>query len=438
MPTATRILALLILTLALGGCALTKNRYEKGVKREADGRYEEAFDYYWKVVNKDPGYADAAVRLEDLGAQLIETFWAEAQELDAAGRYEAAVRRLDRLESIAQRAAAVEIRLGVPEGLAAFRETMENAALRQWIDRGRQAEQRGDWPAAMDAYDRALSYPVSAEQRHDLDLARASVLLHWGEDDLAAGRARAAFERAGQAIDLLPPQAADLRPLRALQDEAVRIGTRLAAFVPFSESDAVREIAPRGFVEEVNDVLVVDFWTQPPLFLAPVDPIELRRYLRRVDAPRDRLSDRQAARLGRDLGADFVVVGELTALTYTEKDKRERVREAKTRGRAVTDTTYTIERYDLEIEAEISFVLVDPASRRPLYRGTRSAAVEDRFERGVYAGDMNRLILDRDELRYFDEQALREKERALEEDLIDQLAARVAEEVFDQLIKQIP
>src|SRR5690606_35242244 len=125
MPTATRILALLILTLALGGCALTKNRYEKGVKREADGRYEEAFDYYWKVVNKDPGYADAAVRLEDLGAQLIETFWAEAQELDAAGRYEAAVRRLDRLESIAQRAAAVEIRLGVPEGLAAFRETME-------------------------------------------------------------------------------------------------------------------------------------------------------------------------------------------------------------------------------------------------------------------------------------------------------------------------
>lgn len=438
MPNPIRTLALLVVVLALSGCALTKNRYEKGVKREEAGRYAEAFDYYWKVVNKDPGYADAAERLEQIGTDLVAEAWDAAHVAEAAERYEDAARALDRMRAWHNRAAAIGIPLPLPEGYADYRREIEASAMRQWVARGREAEQRGDWPDALQAYERALRYPVSDRQRHDLDLARASVLLHWGEDGLAAGFPRAAFGRAQQAIDLLPPDAADLRPLRALQDEAVRVGTRLAAFVPFSAAEEVRVRATRGFLAEFNDVLLVDHWTQPPLFIAPFDPIALRRELRRLDVDRNRLSDRMAATFGRDLGVDFVVVGEITEITYEEEDKREEVREAKTRGRGVTDTTYVIERYDLTIEAEVSYALVDPASKRVLHRGRRSAQVEDRFERGRYAGDRSRLVLDRDELRYFDREALREQERALENELIDDLAARVAEEVFEEVLERIP
>ncbi len=438
MAPSIRTLALLAVVLALSGCALTKNRYEKGVQREAAGRYAEAFEAYWKVVNKDPGYADAAERLEQIGADLIAAAWDEAHTAADAERYEDAARALERMQRWHARAAAVGIALPLPDGYADYRREIEASAMHQWVERGRVAEGRGDWPAALRAYEQALSYPLTDRQRHDLDLARASVLLRWGEDDLAAGHPRAAFDRAAQAIDLLPPDAANRRPLQALQDEALRVGTRVVAFVPFGASEDVRRQTRRDFLAEFNDVLLVDYWTRPPLFIAPFDPITLRRELRRLNVDPGRLSDRMAAQLGRDLGADFVVVGEITEITREEGDRREEIREARTRGRGVTDTTYVIERYDLELEAEVRFALVDPGSRRVVHRGRRTARVEDRFERGRYDGDLNRLRLDRDALRYFDREALREQEHALENALIDELADRVAEAVFEAVLERIP
>jgi hypothetical protein len=101
------------------------------------------------------------------------------------------------------------------------------------------------------------------------------------------------------------------------------------------------------------------------------------------------------------------------------------------------DTTYVVQEYDLSVTAEVSYQIVEVASRRVVAERTVSADATDRLERGVYDGRYTDLDLTAAERRLFDPEELAEAERELEIILIDNLAARLAEQVYGGVLDRI-
>jgi hypothetical protein len=271
---------------------------------------------------------------------------------------------------------------------------------------------------------------------------QARVHLKWAEDEVDRGHFRAGYERAGSTLALLGPDHPLSRRARALQADALDIGTQVAALLPLGPTQSVARTAPDLLLRDLNDVLTFDFWTAPPPFVAPVDPVRLRRALRHLDLDRTALSRRDAAEVGRFVTADLVVTGEMTDYEEEERNIRNREREATLRGRASSvdgpaTTTYLEQTVTLDVEATLDYRIIDPRSRRILDQGTVRASTSERIERGVYDGDYRDLDLSGAERELFEETERLGRE-ALLNDLVDELAERYAERVYDDVLRAIP
>lgn len=428
----------LLLTISLVGCASTKKRYEKASELEAQGRYAEAAGHYIRVLQKDPGYADARNRLLDVGSRALEGYLAEAQRLEGQSRFEDATGTLRALDGLRSRAASVGVTLPVPDDYLAYYQRMVQNAIAEVIAGGEQAEEAGNWSQALSHYDRAQSrYQLTAAQHADLDRARARVLVRWADEDLKRDYPRAAWGHAQQAIDILGPEANSLKRAFRIQEEALRRGTRRVAFVPFWQIERWMRDAPRTTLQDLNDVLMYDFWSDPPLFIAVADPVQVRRELRALRYDRSSVDRFQAAEVGRLFDAHYVVTGEAASFERAEKVHKEKTEKGRTRGRNAMDTTYVVQEYDLTLTAEVSYQIVEVASRRVVAERTVSADATDRLERGVYGGRYTDLDLTAAERRLFDPEELAETERELEIALIDNLAARLAEQVYGGVLERI-
>lgn len=431
--------AALAVTILLAGCVSTQERFEKGMKLEAKGRFAEATTYYVKVLQREPDWPDAPARLLEAGTAAVNAYLDDANAAEAAGNYEAAVRELDRLDALRRQAEGVGVTLPVPDDFAGYREEMTEEAMAALIRRAEQAEQAGRWSDALRAYERVQErYAVAPEQRAAMMAARGRVIVRWSEEEMARGHFRAAYDRAEQAVRLLGPDAPTSRLARGVQEQALDAGTRYVAFMPTGSTEAVARQAPRGLLRTLDDVLQFEHWSRTPLFLAPIDPGELHRELRRLRYDRDRLSERQAAEAGRALQADLVVLLDLAAFEWTEADLKTERRAARTRGSSPKDTAFVVERYRVDVRGEAAYLVLDPRTRTVLERGTVDADASDRFERGRYDGDDRDLDLSRRERGYFDRSALEEDERALENVLVDELADRLARQVFESLLRRVP
>ncbi|MEM6645565.1 MAG: tetratricopeptide repeat protein [Bacteroidota bacterium] len=439
MPTYRLLpLGLVLVGFLLTGCVSTQKRYERGVELEAQGRYADAAEYYIKVLEKEPTWAEVQDRLQDVGDQAVADLIEAARGAERTGAFDEAIGYVRSVDNLSNEARSVGVTLALPESYDGFRGNLLEQAIAANVRTGERAERRGEWDKALKAYRKALDdYPVSFAQRSQLIGAQVRVHTAWARQEMERGRYRAAFERAQDAVDLLPIDHPDTAAPLRVQDEALEAGTQVVAFLPFWQIDAYQRTAPAGLLQAFNDELVLDHWTNPPPFIASVDPVEVRREVRRLRYDRALVTRTQAIEIGRAVESDFVVAGEMLSFLREEKRPRERTREARTRGRNALDTSFVAIEYTAEITAEVEIHIYDADTRRVVREEKVREKTSQRLERGSYPGDWRDLDLSGSERRLFDPDEQAELERELENELVDKLGERVVEIVFDTLVRQI-
>jgi hypothetical protein len=425
----------------VAGCASTQKRFEKAQELEQKGRYAEAADYYIKVLEQERDWEDARERLQDVGAQAVDAYLAEAEAAAEAERFDDAARALDRLDNLRDAAGDVGVTLSVPADYASYRRDINRQAVAFFIRQGERAEDERNWSQALSAYSEARAYAADLRQEDHLAERQGAVYVRWAAADADRDYFRSAFDHAQEAIDLLGPDHPVARDAAEVQQEALERGTRYVAFLPFWRTDAVGRAAPRTLIHDFNDVLLYDHWAAPVPFIAVADPVQIRRELRRLRYDRTVINRNQAAEIGRAARADFVVVGDWSEFEQRERNLKEKTRKAKLRGRGSTvsggrDTTYIEQELTLELRGEIAYRIIDPVSRRVVDEGRLDDRVSKKINRAVYAGDYNDLDLSGKQRSLFED----EERIAMEElsnELVDELAARLAERVYERLLRQI-
>lgn len=436
------ILGSLALLLWTAGCVSTQKRYDKAQDLEAQGRYAEAAEYYVKVLQKEAEWEGADERLRVTGNRAVTMLLDAAEAARSAGRYDEALAILDRMDALRNEVASVGVMLDVPETYASYRRELTEDAIAALLRRGEHAEEIGDWGDALRAYERAARYTDDPDRQDAFVRRQADVHLQWAEQERDREHFQAAFDRAKHVIDLLGPDDPMAEHALALQDDALNAGTRFVAFLPFWRTEEVARVAPKNVVRDLNDVLLYEHWSTPQPFVAAADPVQIRRELRRLRYDQDVVTRRQAAEIGRIVGADYVVVGDWTAFERKEKNLKEKTRKARLRGRHATtggtnDTTYVEQQLTLELEAGVTYRIIDPRTRREVDQGTVRAEASGRVKRAVFAGDYHDLDLSGDERSLFEDEE-REATEDIGAELVDALSERLAERVYDRLLQQIP
>lgn len=434
--SAVRLLAPLVLVLCVAGCVSARKRYEQGVELEQKGRLVEAARRYIDALEKDPNEAGARERLEEIGQDAVDRLVEQSGRARSDGRAVASADLLVDASTLATDARAVGVVLTLPDDFEDRRAAAFREAVRELLDRGRAAEDDLEFADAIDAYERVDRYEPDGEAASAAEEGITYAMLGWAKADLEAGRPLSALKRTEAAIERLGgPDSEAATGALALREEILVRGTVAVAFTPLrTETERDRSVS-RRFVDELNDLLEIQYWTHPPLLVASADPVVVRREIRRLGLDRDPLDERDAARIGRNLEAHFVLVGEVTGFSVEERDVKRRLRSASLEVGG--DTTWVEVTGRLRMEAEVALRLVETRSRRVVERGTFTEREEGSFERGEYAGDPEDLRLSRNQRRLFDPDRLRDQEIEIEDGLIERLVDRIGKEGFDQLGKQL-
>ncbi len=425
---------------SLGGCVSTKKRFERGVKAEQEGRYEEAAGYYIQVLQKEPDWEEARDGLRRTGAIVIENHLAEADRFERDGRFVESADMLDRTNRFVMRANAVGAGLSLPDDFQARRERMADRAVEMLLRDADRARAEGRWSQALALYDQALSRGrLSETEVSEVRESRALALAGWADHLLRGGRYKLSFDKAQQALDLVGMEHPLTNRLTELQAAALEAGTAFVAMLPVAAKEEVRRHSGSLFLTDLNDILVYDYWAVPPPFILVADPVEVRRELRARLGRSGRIITRsEAADVGRAMDADWVFTADLVRFDRVEREKdRDRIR-ANTRGRSPLDTTYVLRKVNISYHTRADIRIYDVRTGRELYSGPVDASADEDFERGEYAGDYRDLDLSGRELSYFDPEEIRAQEDHLEEMMADRLAAKLAERVYSRMVGWIP
>ncbi len=430
-----------ILVLAIAGfftaCASAGKRFEQGAELEAKGQYTEAAERYIQALRKDRTHSESADRLAEVGPKAIDEYLALAQAGQAAGSQVRMADHYHAIDRLVSDAAAVGVPLTLADEYGAERRAVMRAAVDQLVSEGLAAEERRRFSEAIQSYDRADRYEPNGEQRSRLYEAQVRATVDWAEADLAARRYRSALAHADQAVALLGgPDRPEARRAVSLRAAALERGTIFVAMAPLWRSDGAAQLMTEEFLDALNDELELRYWTEPPLFVVSVDPVEVRRELRRQRYTRTVLTPREAARVGRDLEASFFVTGEIDIFTLTERDVRRETRKARTR--AGRDVTYTLESGTMTYRVRVTYLVMDVRRGREVRRASVDVSESGDFERGTYEGNAAELELTRNESRYFDPGRRRDAEQDLEERVVRKLSAQLAEQVYRDVLRFVP
>jgi tetratricopeptide (TPR) repeat protein len=427
----------LLVLLAAAGCTSPAKRLERAERHGFEGRWADAVEEYIEVLRKDRTYAGAQERLRIAADSMMSDALRRSAAHDAAGRPAAGADLLLQADALRGRAAQVGVNAALPADYGEYRRRLMDGAIDEMHQLARADEAAGQWSRALGRYTRAAEqYQPSPLQRTTLDSARFATQVHWAESDARQGRYRAAHERLGRALAMAGAAGPEVRAsVTRLQSGYAERGTRTVAFLPACSRDAAARTLPEELLPSLNDELVHEQWTRPPLFLAAVPAAELSREVRRLGYTRGTISTADAARLGSSVRAHLIVTLEADTLRRTERDVRTTRRTVKTRAGA--DTAFVIEHGRATVELAVRYMIVEPASRREVDRGTVRTRVASDFRRPRYEGDWRQLELARSDLDLFRRQERDDDGRALVQQLAGDAARRIAEEVWQRLLQRV-
>ncbi|MEN8145443.1 MAG: hypothetical protein ABFS14_10895 [Gemmatimonadota bacterium] len=422
--------------LLLAGCAGAQKRYEQGVELENAGRYAEAAARYIQSLEKEPNQPDVRDRLRNVGGLAIQGYLEDSRVSHESGYAVSAAQQFLVADRLLAEASGVGVLLPTADDYALLRGSRFEDAVTQLLDTGDSALAEGRWGEAVGAFAQVEGFEPTYDQLEAARTSHAEGLIGWGHEEMLAGHFRAAVQRSDEALALLAgqdsPHIAQALDLRA---QAVEGGTVWVAFTPILDLTTA-EAPSSDFAEELNDVLELDHWSHAPLMVASADPILIRRELRRNGRRRSALTDHEAARIGRSVGVDLVLVGELDEFESLESNVRERPRAVKTRDGS--DATFTEIEGSLRMEVGLEFALVDAHSRRRVGGGHVRASAKGDFERGEFDGDVRDLQLSRGQRRLFEDDWLADQYAAVEDELVAKLAVKVAREAYQDISRTVP
>jgi tetratricopeptide (TPR) repeat protein len=427
-----RLAALLLFGLFLvAGCKSADELYNEGQALELRGDYEAAAYLYADALRKDRGLRKARGRLLEAGKVAVGQGLTRIDAAEDAGAWVEAADQHKRLDGLVRTAQGVGVTLPLPEGYAANRRANLDAAVAVLLDEGDDAVDRGDFARALARFDQARRYEPTPETAAVLAGATLDATAAWAEADFAAGNYRAAYDRAEAALALAGPQSPIVPELAALQNEALARGSVRVAFFPLWQTISAERDLPSGFLGALNDALDLDAWGRPPLFVIGAEPTAVRRVLRDFGSGRSRPRTREAAEIGRALDAHFAFAGEVERFEREVEEREREGRGAQTRGG--DRVRYERVEDDVTLSATVTFDVIDTRTRDVVCEREVERSARGRVEYGDYDGSIRTLDLSRDERRLFDSDEVAEQEREIEDDLLDELAERVAEVAFDCL-----
>lgn len=424
----------LALSLFLAACASAGDRFEQGLEAEAYGRLREAAFRYVEALEKDAALASARARLQTVGDSVVKLELAEARTRQESGDAVAAAEGYRAVDELLDAAGAVGIRLARPDDYGTSRRAAFDGAIEALLAAGEEYRAGGAWQDGRRSLRRARrTFEPDGEQERRLRTAEARLLADWAGALEAEGRFQEAFRRAEEALET-PGGAPDdvAEAAAALQDRAVEAGTRRLVVFPVMVASDVDPVTEEDPAMLLSETLELDHWRTPPLFVAVADPLEVRRLTRRLSPPGTALRPR---RVLDATGADFGLVVEIGSLTVTEGDVARQVRTART-SRGGT-RRWTLEEGHRTYRVRVRMELLDERGR-VLDRFSASADARGPFRRGLYDGDPRELELSRNERRLFDPRAQAEARAALEEELMAELAGRIATGTFERVLRRIP
>jgi len=418
----------------LAACASAGKRLEQGLEAERAGSFYEASMRYVEALEKDADLTQARERLVEAGDSAVVAGLIDVEADLRAGDDVAAAEGFRILDRLLARARSVGVRIPVPDDYALRRRQTFDGAIEALLDASRSDGERERWGAARSALTRIRrDFDASAEQRRRSEEAEALLLLDWADAEAESGHLRRSYDLAEEALGAAdPPPDRLAEAAEALQARAVAEGSRAIAVLEVTATAPVRDRMESDLDRQLSDLLELNHWREPPLFVLVVDPVLVRQAVRRRAPPGTPL---RAGRILDDVGADFGVIIELTDLAVSERDIRREVHEARTAdGRR---TSWTEERGTLSVTLETRVTVVDGSGRRVL-DARRRADQSGRFERGIYRGDPRELDLSRGERLLFDPLALRRARAEIEQKVVEVLAEHVADQVFSGVLAHIP
>ncbi|HEU4884688.1 MAG TPA: hypothetical protein VFT45_20700 [Longimicrobium sp.] len=425
--------ALLPLTMA-AGCMSANKRLEQGIKLEERGRPADAARRYVDALRRDPSLADARARLEETGRLAVEQYLRESDAASAAGNHADAAETLLQLDAFRRDVAAVRVDLAVPADYAQHRRAVLDAAIDASIDGGAQLAESGRYTDALGRLERVGRWQPSPEQRRAVDEARLDTYSGWMASEAAAGRHRGAYQVAERAINSLGRQFPGMERLVEAQQYALDEGTLRVAVLPIAASRQAERTLPASFLRDVENELEGGAWARPPAFVEIIEPREVRREARRFDLD-DLGYTSEAARLGRAVGADLVVMLEVDSVAVTEPDPTRERRAVRTRSGA--DTAYVVRSGRREGWTRVRYAVVSVDDRRIVTRDYVAPEASRDYREAEFAGDWRQLLLDDDARRLFDPSRRDDARANLMLDLSRRLAEQLSREVYDQVLSQV-
>jgi tetratricopeptide (TPR) repeat protein len=416
--------------VSLAACASAAKRVEQGQELQRAGRPAEAAERYIQALKKDQKLDSARVGLRTAGAAAIDGYLRAAAD-PMANPYAAADAYVA-IDDLARRSLEVGIYLVVPNDYNTRRRAAFDNAIATVVADARQLAVQRQFADALNRLTRAgTAYQPTSAQSNAIGNAGADVALAWARADTTDGHFRSAFERVDPIPAIPGVSRAQTDEARAIQTAALARGTRRVAIVPPSATVAARLQLPDDALPSLSDALRENPWASPPRFVDLVPPDLVERELRGPGGRRT-LSASEAARLGRTLGADYVVISEIDSVRRVESGVRVTRRPARTtRG---VDTAYVIEEGTARLDAHATFVLIDQSGQRWTDYQPVTASASGSFTRVRFAGDYRTLDLPQAERDLFARGANDELARSF----VGAMSPRLADAIFAEVGRRIP
>lgn len=428
------LFALALLT-ALAACTSATEHFEAGAGLEARGDIVRAADRYISALDKDEELVEARERLEELAPRIVGLYLDGIENARERENFVPAADILFDLDEFVEDTRDVGVIADPGPDYRGFRRTVHDEAIQELLGTAVAERRDGRFKQALDALERIARY----EPRFaDDEAVRRSVIdtrMAWAHYEFDQGHLQASFHQAGVAIIMAGgPQTADARAAVSLQEQALEMGTVSLVGFPFEVEEGTAELS-YGALTALQDHLLLDRWRRPPPFVFVIDPAVARSEIRDGRYDEGGITTREAVRIGRTIGTDFVVLGDIRSFAITESDVKSTPEN--TSDREGLTVTYHRITGRLNLDLRVGLTLVDVRRGRVVETSSFRVSRSRDFERGSYSGDPDELRGSRSVRNLFAPGRMARLRQDLEDRVVEEAAHRFGQRTFREVLARV-